>query len=316
MEPPFLLHENVYLGCSQKFLQPDLKMIAQKHEMVQRICHSSAYGTPDTTSGRDLQNSCSNAPISSSTSKSEKKKQKSNTWNADSQRAFTAARDPKWLQDGKISSYADEMFRRVKQTVDRYLELAGKTKDSLKKFATPCMHDHQIPPEEFQVEGELSPIAARVVLKTLYVARIARMDLMWAVNMLAREVTRWTAACGRRLHRLISSMHHSRDWAQICYVGDSPSKCDTVLFSDASFAGDLRDSKSTSGGVLCLVGPNTFVPISWLGKKQTAVSHSTSEAEVIALDDGTRLEGLPVLLLWTSSLRCLKPPESRPLRRN
>ena len=74
------------------------------------------------------------------------------------------------------------------------------------------------------MKGQLSPIAARVVLNALYVARIAPMYLMWAVSMLAREVSRWTAACDRRLHRLISFMHHSHDWAQICYVGDSPSK--------------------------------------------------------------------------------------------
>ena len=195
----------------------------------------------------------------------------------------------------------------VKQTVDRYLELAGKTKESLKPAATPCIDDHQIPPNEFEIKGYLSPVAARVVLKALYVARIARVDLMWAVNMLAREVTRWTAACDRRLHRLISYMHHSEDLAQICYVGDPPSKCDMILFSDASFAGDLRDSKSTSGGVLCLVGPSTFVPITWLCKKQTAVSHSTSEAEVIALDAGTRLEGLPSLLLWDLVIDVFEP---------
>ena len=92
------------------------------------------------------------------------------------------------------------MCGHVEQTVDRYFELAGKSKESLKKVATPCKGDHQIPPEEFSVKGELSAIAARVVLKALYVARIARMDLMWSVNMLAREVIRWTAACDRRLH--------------------------------------------------------------------------------------------------------------------
>ena len=147
------------------------------------------------------------------------------------------------------------------------------------------------------MKGELAPIAARVVLKALYVARIARMDVMWSVNMLAREVTRWTAAYDRRLHRLISWMHHSCDFMNHCYVGEPPSKCNLVLFSDAGFAGDLRDSKSTSGGFLCLLGPSTYVPINWLCKKETAVSHSTSESEVIALDAGARMEGLPALLL-------------------
>ena len=68
--------------------------------------------------------------------------------------------------------------------------------------------------------------------------------------------------------------------------------------ADADFAGSLRDSKSTSGGYLMLLGPQTFVPISWLCKKQFAVSHSTTEAETISLDAGLRLEALSMLSLW------------------
>ena len=83
------------------------------------------------------------------------------------------------------------MFGHVTQTVDRYLDLFGKPRDSLKaKAATPCIDDHLIPAEEFETKGHLSPIAARVVLKALYVARVARYDFMWTVYMLAREVTR------------------------------------------------------------------------------------------------------------------------------
>ena len=64
------------------------------------------------------------------------------------------------------------------------------------------------------------------------------------------------------------------------------------------FAGDLEDSKSTSGGTLCIFGSHTFVPISWMCKKQTAVSHSSTESEIISLDTGLRLDVLPALELW------------------
>ena len=56
------------------------------------------------------------------------------------------------------------------------------------------------------------------------------------------------------------------------------------LFQEASFAGDLRDSKSTPGGVLCAVGSQTFVPMPWKCKKQTAVSHSSPDGESEILD--------------------------------
>ena len=63
-------------------------------------------------------------------------------------------------------------------------------------------------------------------------------------------------------------------------------------------SGDLEDSKSTSGGTLCIFGSHTFVPISWMCKKQTAVSHSSTEPEIISLDAGLRLDGIPALDSW------------------
>ena len=114
------------------------------------------------------------------------------------------------------------MFGHCHQTVDKHLELSGKSRESLKtKAATPCIDDHLISPEEFEVKGVLSCKAVRIVLKALYVARIARYDFMWTVNMLAREVTRWNEACDRRWHRLICYMHQTADWALLCFVGDS-----------------------------------------------------------------------------------------------
>ena len=69
-------------------------------------------------------------------------------------------------------------------------------------------------------------------------------------------------------------------------------------FQDSDFAGDLEDSKSTSGGTLCAFGSHTFVPLSWMCKKQTSVSHSSTGSEIISLDAGLRLDGIPALDLW------------------
>ena len=80
--------------------------------------------------------------------------------------------------------------------------------------------------------------------------------------------------------------------------GNTAKQCRLGLFQDSDFAGDLEDSKSTSGGTLCVFGSHTFVPISWMCKKQTAVSHSSTESEIISLDTGLRLDGLPALELW------------------
>ena len=70
------------------------------------------------------------------------------------------------------------------------------------------------------------------------------------------------------------------------------------LFQDSDFARDLEDLKSTSGGTFCIFGSHTFVPTSWTCKKQTSVSHSSTESEIISLDARLRLDGFPAFDLW------------------
>ena len=70
-------------------------------------------------------------------------------------------------------------------------------------------------------------------------------------------------------------------------MGNTAKQCRLGLFQDSDFAGDLEDSKSSSGRTM-----------SWMCKKQTSVSHSSTESEIISLDTGLRLDGLPAQELW------------------
>ena len=81
-------------------------------------------------------------------------------------------------------------------------------------------------------------------------------------------------------------------------MGNTAKQCRLGLFQDFDFAGDLEDSKSTSGGTLCVFGSHTFVPISWMCRKQASVSHRTTESESISPDAGLRLDGIPARDLW------------------
>ena len=145
---------------------------------------------------------------------------------------------------------------------------------------------------------KLSKVCSQIVLKCLNLARIGTPDILWSVDKLARVITKWTRACDKRLARLISYIHHTCEYTQCCYVGNTAQQCRLGLFQDYDFAGDLEDSKSTSGRILCILGSRKFVPISWMCKKQTSVSHSSTEAEVISLDAGLRMDGIPALDLW------------------
>ena len=137
--------------------------------------------------------------------------------------------------------------------------------------------------EEMKSVGELSQVCSQIVLKCLYLARIERPDILCSVNKLARSITKWTKACDKRLNRFISYIHHTCEYKQYCHVGNTAKHCRLGLFQDSDFAGDLEDSKSTSGGTLCIFGSHT------------AVSHSSTESEIISLDTGLRLDDLPAL---------------------
>ena len=76
----------------------------------------------------------------------------------------------------------------------------------------------------------------------------------------------------------------THDFGQYCHVGNTAQHCRLSLFQDSDFAGEFEDSKSTSRGVLCIFGRRTFVPVRWMCKEQTSVSHSSTESEINYLD--------------------------------
>ena len=68
------------------------------------------------------------------------------------------------------------------------------------------------PPTAGGHSGKLQPLAASVLMKILYAARMARFDLLRATCKLACFTTRWDADCDKRIYRLV------------CYINSSLSK--------------------------------------------------------------------------------------------
>ena len=173
----------------------------------------------------------------------------------------------------------------------------GRTTQQIYKVATPCIDDHQFKEEEMGSVGELSKVCSHIFLKCLYLA-LGGPDISWSVNKLDRAITKWTRACDKRSARLISYIHHTNEFRQYCHVGNTAQQCKFGLFHDSDFAGDLEDSKFNIRWTLGIFGSHTFIPISWMCKKQTSVSHSSTEAEIISLDAGLRTDGIPARDLW------------------
>ena len=184
----------------------------------------------------------------------------------------------------------------AKKCVERYCEIANKTTQQLYKVSTPCIDDHHFKEEKMKSVGEVSQVCSQIVLKCLYLARIGRPDILWSVNKLARSITKWTKACDKRLNRLISYIHHTSEYKQYCHVGNTAKQCRLGLFQDSDFAGDLEDSKSTSGGTLCIFGSIRLFQS--VGCVRNKLQFSSTESEIICFDAGLRLDGIPALDLW------------------
>ena len=115
-----------------------------------------------------------------------------------------------------------DMSSFVEQCVSSYLELAGRDRGSLRDVPMPFLDESSTwEPPEGEPTGALAHIAIKVLMKILYVVRMARPDLLRATCMLARNVSRWCNECDRRLHRLVSYKNTTQAWVQHSYVGDN-----------------------------------------------------------------------------------------------
>jgi len=135
-----------------------------------------------------------------------------------------------------------------------------------------------------RVPSVLHRPVARVLMKVLYAARVARPDLLRAVCMRASSVNRWTDAHPEALHRLMCYTKPSNDLRQLGWCGDSITDLGLGVYTDADFAHDRETAHSVAGGIAKLVGPSTSFVVGTVSKQQTAVSHSTPEAEPVALE--------------------------------
>jgi hypothetical protein len=146
--------------------------------------------------------------------------------------------------------------------------------EDCKPVATPVDISAKI---DFDDESPLADVPFREAVGALmHLMCATRPDISFAVGMVSRFMespkdVHWTAV-KRILRYLQGTKTHG--------VRFDPSLgLDFQAFSDADWAGDVSDRKSTSGFLFKLVGG----PISWGSKKQSSVSLSTSEAEYIAL---------------------------------
>jgi hypothetical protein len=105
---------------------------------------------------------------------------------------------------------------------------------------------------------QLHIIAAKVLMKIMYGARFARPDLLRAVCVLARRITKWDADCDRRLLRLVAYINSTLSYRLKGWIGDDAQKLHQHYYSDADFAGCMQTQQSTTGVFGNIYGENSF----------------------------------------------------------
>ena len=95
---------------------------------------------------------------------------------------------------------------------------------------------------------------------------------------------------------------------QVGWCGYDVSSLTLDVYADAGVGHDRESCHSVAGGIANIVGPNSSFVIGTVSKQQTAVSHSTPESEIVALEQVIRTLAIPADVLWSQVLgRPMRP---------
>ena len=95
--------------------------------------------------------------------------------------------------DGGLALHSSDFAR---QCVALFEELSGQP---AKQGRTPHLDEGSLVATDEEDRGELSNVAARLVMKFMWLGRISRPDLLVAINTCAGHITRWTVNDDKRM---------------------------------------------------------------------------------------------------------------------
>ncbi|RVW93366.1 Retrovirus-related Pol polyprotein from transposon TNT 1-94 [Vitis vinifera] len=116
---------------------------------------------------------------------------------------------------------------------------------------------------------------ASAIGSLMYAAQCTRADISFAVSKLSRFTSNPSVEHWKAIGRVLGYLRNTKE------LSLQYSKFPAIIegYSDASWISSVGDNLSTTGWVFTLGGG----AVSWGSKKQTCISHSTMEAEFIAL---------------------------------
>jgi hypothetical protein len=145
-----------------------------------------------------------------------------------------------------------------------------------KPVSTPVNPDVKLVSGENSNDPCKQKLYQAVVGSLLYLSTKTRPDIAYAVSSVARFCANPTKEHWTAVKRILRYLKGTSSLG-LLYRESTPAEL--AGYSDADWAGDVGDRKSTSGYVFLLGG----AAISWKSNKQTCVALSTAEAEYVAL---------------------------------
>jgi len=205
--------------------------------------------------------------------------------------------DLKWFLGIRV--IRDRPTRQIWLTQQSYIEgianRFGLNRPGLKGPSTPYPWEPPAPFDGDASTAEIHRFQCRIG-SALYAAIITRPDVQRATSQLSQFLTNPGPSHIEAVNREIQYLYSTRDLA-LRFNGASHDS-DIRIYSDASFA-DNKDRKSSQGYVITLFG----TPVAWQANKQSTVTTSTTEAELLALTNAARAALATQRLLNGSGLR-------------
>ena len=188
-----------------------------------------------------------------------------------------------------MRAYTQNMTKEfeAKHDLERWVRLHPAFRRDLVPGSIPEMEEADAP------AGIMADDAPRYVGQVTWAMRSGVAPAAQACNAVAGSLARWKRSTDSAMMKLMAWMklvaNSSVLTGTVSTEDAAPLVGRLVLFVDADWAGDKQTRKSTSAYAIYFVGPSgTFILLDWATRRQSAVSLSSGEAEVSALQTGLR----------------------------
>jgi Reverse transcriptase (RNA-dependent DNA polymerase) len=186
--------------------------------------------------------------------------------------------DLRWFLGIRIAR--DRERRRIWLSQDSYIENVA-ARFNLDQFhgspSTPMISEPLLPNEGVADQASIH-LYQRKVGSIIYNAVISRPDVARAAAALSSFLANPSSAHMAAANRCIQYLYGTRQLG-ILYDGELSDDSELAVYTDASFADNLPDRKSSQGYLITLFGG----PIAWKSGKQDTITTSSTEAELLAL---------------------------------